>query len=257
MVIMQKKFNIFSLLCLLVATSLVAEEKAPPQNGESPANTVEIGKISEAFGHVISKNLENIGVKFDMHQVIKGLHDATAGKEAPMSEMECIQAIASVQEKVFKQQCAENLKKADAFLADNSKAEGVVAIEEGKVQYQITEEGAGAIIEAHHSPLIKYTGKHLDGSVFGASKEEETISLDEIIPGLKAGLLGMKEGEKRTVYIHPDLAYGTNGYLPPNSLLTFDLEIIKANAPVVEAIETSTSASPEDHTIADVKTTVR
>ena len=74
----------------------------------------------------------------------------------------------------------------------------------------------GAEIESHFSPLIRYTGKYLDGSVFGASKEEETISLDEIIPGLKAGLIGMREGEKRTVYIHPDMAYGTNGYLPPN-----------------------------------------
>lgn len=238
----------------------MAEEKPLSQEAEttpSAANAAEIGKISEAFGHVISKNLENIGVKFDMNQVIKGLHDAVAGKDSPMSEMECIQAIASVQEKVFKQQCAENLKRADAFLASNSKTNGVVAIEDGKVQYQITEEGNGAVIEAHYSPLIKYTGKHLDGSVFGTSKEEETISLDEIIPGLKAGLLGMREGEKRIVYIHPDLAYGTNGYLPPNSLLTFDIEIIKANAPIVESADNGISVPKEDHEIAEVKTDIR
>ena len=90
--------------------------------------------------------------------------------------------------------------------------------------------------------MIRYTGKYLDGSVFGASKEDEQLSLDEIIPGLRAGLLGMKEGEKRTIYIHPDMAYGTNGYLPPNSLLTFEIEIVKANAPVkTESNEAMTS----------------
>ncbi len=255
--IMKKQIRIFSVLGLLAISSLIAEEKQTVQPAETApkvAQPVEIAKVSEAFGHVIGKNLENIGVKFDMVQVIKGLQDAMAGKESPMSEMECIQAIASVQEKIFKEQCAENLRRAETFLVDNKKTEGVVAIEDGKVQYRVTEQGTGAVIEAHYSPLIKYTGKYLDGSVFGTSKEEEMISLDEIIPGLKAGLVGMKEGEKRTVYIHPDLAYGTNGYLPPNSLLTFDIEIIKANAPIKEAADTD---AQEKHEIAEVKTDIR
>jgi peptidylprolyl isomerase len=189
-----------------------------------------------------------------MAQVVKGLQDAVAGKTSPMTEMECIQAIASVQEKVFKEQCSENLKRAEQFLADNAKSNDVVALEEGKVQYRVTEKGSGAEIESHFSPQIRYTGKYLDGSVFGASKEEETVSLDEIIPGLKAGLLGMREGEKRTVFIHPDLAYGTNGYLPPNSLLTFDVEIVKANSPIQESVEAEANATGE---IADIKTDIR
>ncbi|MBS0603725.1 MAG: FKBP-type peptidyl-prolyl cis-trans isomerase [Verrucomicrobia bacterium] len=256
---MKKQFRIFSVLSLLAISSLVAEETitAQPAAAAAVAQPVEIAKVSEAFGHVIGKNLENIGVKFDMAQVIKGLQDALAGKESPMSEMECIQAIAAVQEKIFKDQCAENLRRAETFLSDNKKSEGVIALEEGKVQYRVNEAGTGAVVEAHYAPLIKYTGKYLDGSVFGSSKEEEMISLDEIIPGLKAGLLGMKEGEKRTVYIHPDMAYGTNGYLPPNSLLTFDVEIVKANAPVKEEAAVDAQKPQEKKEIAEVKTDVR
>jgi peptidylprolyl isomerase len=260
---MKKQMRILSLFSLIAISSLCAEEKVVAQPKTTQAATqpapitsqpVEIARLSEAFGHVIGKNLENIGVKFDMAQVIKGLQDAIAGKESPMSEMECIQAIASVQEKIFKEQCAENLQRAEAFLASNVKSEGIVALEEGKVQYRIIEKGTGDKIESHFSPLIRYTGKYLDGSVFGASKEEEMVSLDEIIPGLKAGLLGMREGEKRTVFVHPDLAYGTNGYLPPNSLLTFDIEIVKANAPLQEATETDSKTKNE---IAEVKTDIR
>lgn len=263
---MKKPFFLFSLSTLFALSALSADEaiaQAPAEKAvatepakEAPA--FDIVKISEAFGHVIGKNLETIGVKFDVAQVIKGLEDSLAGKTSPMSEMECIQAIASAQEIVFKQQCTENLKRAETFLADNAKVSGVIAIEEGKVQYKVTEAGLGAPIESHFSPLIKYCGKYLDGSVFGSSKEEEMISLDEVIPGLKAGLVGMKEGEKRTVYIHPDLAYGTAGYLPPNSLLTFEVEIVKANAPIVkETAETAPPAAAAQPEIAEIKTDIR
>ena len=248
----MKWFGLFALLALF---PLCAEEK---QESQAPAETqqpVEISKISEAFGHLIGKNLENIGVKFDIAQVIKGLQDEASGKASPMTEMECVQAIASVQEKIFKEQAAENLRRAEQFLADNTKKKEIVSLEEGKVQYTVQTEGKGSNVEDHFSPLIRYTGKFLDGSVFSASKEEETISMDEIIPGLKAGLLGMKEGEKRTVFIHPELAYGTNGYLPPNSLLTFEVEIIKANMPkVVEEEKAGVKPSAE---IAEVKTDIR
>ncbi len=269
---MKKPFSLFSLCTLFALSALSADEAiatAPAEKAPAPAQeaspeavaqiqAADITKISEAFGHVIGKNLETIGVKFDVAKVVKGLEDAMAGKEAPMSEMECIQAIAAAQEAVFKQQCSENLKRAELFLADNAKTSGVIAIEEGKVQYKITEQGKGASIESHFSPLIKYCGKYLDGSVFGSSKEEEMISLDEVIPGLKAGLVGMKEGEKRTVYIHPDLAYGTAGYLPPNSLLTFEVEIVKANAPIVkETVDAETPSTPAQQEIAEIKTDIR
>ncbi len=256
MELMKKQVHIFSIASLFSLSCLFADGEPAVESSPSAAS-LDIAKVSEAFGHVISKNLENIGVKFEMAKVIQGLQDATNGKAAPMSETECIQAIAAVQEKVFKEQCSENLKRAETFLSENAKTAGIVALDEGKVQYRVVETGRDPAVEAHFSPLIKYTGKYLDGSVFGSSKEEEMISLDEVIPGLKAGLLGMKEGEKRTVYIHPDLAYGTNGYLPPNSLLTFEVEIVKANAPVKEAVDDDAQKTQTQHEIAEIKTDIR
>jgi peptidylprolyl isomerase len=242
---MKKQLKAFTALSLGCFSCLLAE--GAPAAEATPAQSGDIAKISEAFGHLIGKNLETIGVKFDMAQVIKGLQDETAGKDSPMSEMEVVQAISAVQERLFKEQSAENLKKAETFLADSAKTEGIVALQEGKVLYRVEQKGTGEAIQSDSSPLIRYTGKYLDGTVFGASKEDEMLSLDEIIPGLKSGLVGMKEGEKRTIFIHPELAYGTNGYLPPNSLLTFEIEVIKANAPQqkpVESISTTEDSSP-------------
>ncbi|HEY2811114.1 MAG TPA: FKBP-type peptidyl-prolyl cis-trans isomerase N-terminal domain-containing protein [Rhabdochlamydiaceae bacterium] len=241
---MKKFLNIFWIASIFTyASASTAEEQTAKKIEVNDSSVVEIAKLSEAFGHLIGKNLQNIGVKFDIAQVIKGLQDASSGKQSPMSEVECIQAITAVQEKIFKEQSVENLKKADTFLQDNAKTKGVVSLESGKVQYRIEKEGKGAAVEEHFSPMIRYTGKFLDGSVFSTSKEEEKIYLEEIIPGLRAGLVGMKEGEKRIVYIHPEMAYGTNGYLPPNSLLTFEVDVIQANAPTKEESDAPTTAT--------------
>lgn len=238
------------LFTILGVASLSAEEAvSKTEETREPAkpDMVQIAKISEAFGHLIGKNLESTGYKFDVAQVIKGLQDAAAGKEAPMTEKECVQAITAAQEAAYKNQAEENLKKANEFLDNNGKNEGIVTLESGKLQYKVNQPGTGAIVEEHFSPLIRYKGMFADGTVFDSSKEEELISLDETIPGFTKGIVGMKEGEKRTIFIHPELGYGTTGYLPPNSLITFEIEVVKANTPPDQGIE-SLSSHPKELT---------
>lgn len=247
---MRQFFRPFFVLFSLMALSLNADEAVPAENAVVEEENLD--KVSEAFGHLIGKNIETLGVKFDVKHVIKGLQDATEGKKSPLSETECIQAISSAQEKAFKNQAAENLKKADEFLVKNAKETNVVSVAEGKIQYKIEKNGSGEEIKEHYSPLIRYVGKYIDGTVFGSSKEDEMIALDESIEGFSKGLLGMKEGEKRTLYIHPDFAYKTSGYLPPNSLLTFEIDLVKANVPQnLENDALSINPSDDKHEIAN------
>lgn len=239
---------------LLGCGFLYAKEEAEGKKDE--VTLPDVSKISEAFGHVIAKNIEGIGFKFDLAQVIKGLQDEAEGKPSSLSEKECLDAISAIQEKLFKEKCSDNLQKAESFLVQNAKISDVISLENGKVQYKIEQAGEGESVAEHNSPLIRYTGKFLDGTVFGTSTEDEMLSLDEIIPGLKKGLVGMKEGEKRIIYIHPDLAYGVHGFLPPNSLLTFEIEIVKANAPHVEP-ETQVAPTKRSEELADSESHLR
>lgn len=216
----------FGLIFQSTASEEVAKESQSTKNSD-----VNIPQVSEAFGHLIGKNLESLGFDFDMRNIIKGIQDSLSGKDSPMSESECVQAISLIQENVFQKLAVENLKKAEEFLTSNKSSNGVIEIEKDKLQYKVEKSGEGLEVQSHFSPIIRYTGKFIDGKVFGASKEDEMISLDETIPGFSRGVIGMKEGEKRTLFIHPELGYGTSGYLPPNSSLVFDVEIIKANAP--------------------------
>lgn len=221
-------FAIASLSTQIQAKESIVETK------EEKKPVVDIVKVSEAFGHLIAKNIESLGLNFDTSLIIRGIQDSLAGKPSPLSESECIQAITQIQEEAFQKQAKENLAKADEFLIKNASQIAVRELEKGKLQYKIEKEGHGEIVKEDYSPTIRYVGKFLDGTVFGASKDDEVISLKETISGFAKGIVGMKEGEKRTLYIHPDLAYGANGYLPPNSMLTFEIELIRANTPQKE-----------------------
>jgi len=227
-----------------------SKKNEPAVKAPEPEITQEdIKKVSEAFGNFIGRNLKAPGMNFDLESLVKGIRNGYAGQPSPMNEKEYEVMMTRIQEKAYKQLSADNLKAANDFLAQNSKKDKVVEIVPGKLQYKIMHEGQGATVTEHDSPQIHYTGKYLDGSTFGSSKEAGgpiTIPLDQTIPGFSKGILGMKEGEKRELYVHPDMGYGTTGQLPPNSLLIFEVELVKANAPAAAADADDLSATDDE-----------
>jgi peptidylprolyl isomerase len=193
---------------------------------------IDMKKLSEAFGHFIGRNLQSPGLRFDLESMIKGIREGAAGEPAPLSDKEYEEMMAAVQERAFKEMSTSNLKAANEFMSKNSKTQGVIEIVPGKLQYIVIKEGTGQTVDSHSSPKIHYTGKYQDGTVFGTSEEMGgpiTIPLDQTIPGFSKGIMGMKEGEKRRLFVHPDLGYGTTGQLPPNELLIFEIDVVKAN----------------------------
>ena len=59
---------------------------------------------------------------------------------------------------------------------------------------------------------LHYTGSFTDGSVFDSSVDREpfefTIGQGMVIPGLENGIVGMNEGDSRTLNIPAEEAYG-------------------------------------------------
>jgi peptidylprolyl isomerase len=202
-----------------------------------------ISRLSEAYGHFIYKSLENPILRLDFDSVMKGMNDAKSGKSSPMTEQEYEEGIAAVQEVAFQEMAVKNLKEAAAFLTKNEKEPGVVELEKGKLQIKVLQPGTGEEVTETVRPVLHYTGKYLDGTTFGNSYESGepiAISLTHTIPGFRQGVMGMKVGEKRRIFIHPELGYGTSGQLLPNALLIFDIELVKVEpAPKEEEVDAS------------------
>ncbi len=193
----------------------------------------EIQRLSEAFGNFIGRNLKTPAVQFDLDSMIRGIRNGANGKPSPLTDQEYEQAMARLQQVAFKRLAEENLQSANNFMTQNAKKSGIVQLEPQKLQYLIIQQGKGAAVQERSTPQIRYKGSFIDGTVFSNSDEiggPIAIPLDQTVPGFKRGLVGMKEGEKRVIFVHPDLGYGTTGQLPPNALLIFEVEVVKADA---------------------------
>lgn len=205
---------------------------------EEVAEKIDYTTLSKTLGHLIVRQLGQAGFNLDLDQVIQGILDEREGKPSPMTEEEYEQSICALQEQHFVKTAEKNLAEANHFLEENALKNGIQSIEP-KLQFMVAHEGEGEAVGPESVPLIHYTGKLLDNTIFASSEsigEPIALPIKQSIPGFAKGLVGMKEGEKRVLYIHPELAYGLTGQLPPNSLLIFEVEIVKANAPAVNDV---------------------
>ena len=86
----------------------------------------------------------------------------------------------------------------------------------------------GALITTH------YTGTLADGSVFDSSHQRGkpfqcVIGTGRVIKGWDQGLMGMQVGGKRKLIVPAHLGYDARsvGSIPPNSTLTFEIELLE------------------------------
>lgn len=84
---------------------------------------------------------------------------------------------------------------------------------------------------------MNYTGTLQDGTVFDSNVDPKfnhvepfvfKLGAGQVIAGWDEGIAGMKVGEKKTLVIPPEKAYGPNDYgpIPGNSTLTFEVELL-------------------------------
>jgi len=109
--------------------------------------------------------------------------------------------------------------------------------EAGELKMQVTHSPSrcGKIAREGDQLTMHYTGKLSNGRKFDSSVDRNkpfqfTLGVGQVIAGWDEGLSGMCVGEKRTLVIPPDLAYGEQGVgavIPPCSVLVFDVELLE------------------------------
>ncbi len=130
------------------------------------------------------------------------------------------------------QEQAEQRKQAD--LATVSQRWPNARITASGLRYLVRSAGNGPKPNRGQNISVHYEGRLLNDQVFDSSlRRNEPIQFPvgtgRVIPGWDEGLLDMRVGEKRTLIIPPNLAYGSEGaggVIPPDAWLVFDVELV-------------------------------
>lgn len=93
-------------------------------------------------------------------------------------------------------------------------------------------EGEGEQVQDGDEVILAYTAYLLSGCAFDSTllREPITIPLAGMIPGMREGLIGMRVGGQRRLYIPAELAYGDKGagnVIGPDEVLVFEVELLE------------------------------
>lgn len=210
-------FLLFSINVLSATEGVLSDEKR---------------EISFYRGHLLWQDcLQRPGMSYDFEEVLAGMRAAEKGEKISYDEEKLRAKIREFQEQLLAKQTEENLVDAEAFLAKIAQEDAIEVIQNKLYCKQLTC-GSGRTVQSNSTPILTY-------SVWTYNRwgEEEILSMDspipitlqDTIPGFAEGVVGMKEGEVRQLFIHPELAYGTYGKLDPNLLVIFKVEVICAD----------------------------
>lgn len=218
---------------MLLASTAFAAEKSEL--------TTQLDKESYAIGMDIAISLKRNNVETDPDVLARAIKDVVTGQTTQLTDEEAKKLLSDMQkELVAKKQeqskalAEKNKAEGAAFLAENSKKEGVKTLPSG-LQYKVITEGKGKTPGITDTVTVQYTGRLIDGTEFDSSHKRgqaATFALDGVIKGWTEALQLMNVGSKWEIFIPAELAYGDKGGGPigPNATLIFDVELISVQA---------------------------
>lgn len=107
--------------------------------------------------------------------------------------------------------------------------------DEHGIWVRIDQQGRGTPPRRGATVQVHYTGSFLNGQVFDSSRNRGAFSFPvgagRVIRGWDLTVQQMRPGERRTVVLPPELAYGdrgAGGVIPPGAFLVFEIELLSA-----------------------------
>ena len=191
------------------------------------------------FGHVVTSEDQDIVNSVAQGDEIKSVKIIRQGDEAQafkatQEDWEKLNKVA-----VQKANAAKEAKYAAKIAEVEKNFPGFEKTVDG-IYYKTTKAGSGAKCGKGKNANVDYKGYLVDGTVFDGSSGmiqgghealNFTTGAGQMIPGFDIMVQDMSLGEKRTVVIPSDFAYGDQGYpgvIPGGAYIAFDIEVVKA-----------------------------
>ena len=205
----------------------------------APDPTTYRQQTSYALGRNFAANLRENEIECDFEYLVAGIKDMLQDSQPKWTDEQLEAALErfgqEMQQKAMariQRQAAKNQQEAAAFLAENSKREGVQTTASG-LQYRVIQQGDGPSPTLTDQVRCNYRGMLLNGTEFDSSARHggpAEFRVDEVIPGWTEALQKMHVGDKWQLFVPPTLGYEMNPPGPPiepNSLLVFEIELLE------------------------------
>lgn len=231
-------------------------------------------RYSYALGMDLGKAVANINVPLNIEVLMGAIRDQVdSSREVLMSDSASESALQDLllqmqkkKEDEEKAKAAKALDEQNRVIAENAKDSTVKATPKG-VQYKVLKDAEGISPKLGDKVQVHYVGALLDGTEFDNSvKRGEPLEfpVNAVIEGWQDLLQVMKEGMKVKAWIPSALAYGEAGVpplIPANSMLVFEVELLKVyaevpaidSAAVAPAVEPAAQPAPTEAAPADKK----
>ncbi len=226
---MKIAWNTFLIMGLIASSGSAAEPKTALKDQKD--------KLSYSIGMQIGGQFKAQGIEVNADMLAQAIKDTLAGGKGLLTDAEAREVMQKWQADMMAKETAKateggakNRKEGAAFLAANSKKEGVKTLPSG-LQYKIVKAGTGKIPKASDTVTTHYRGTFIDGNEFDSSYkrgEPASFPVGGVIAGWTEALKLMPVGSKWQLFIPSDLAYGDQGRsgIPASSTLIFDIELI-------------------------------
>jgi peptidylprolyl isomerase len=214
-----KKWILFLIVFSSTASYPEEDKNQLPEKNRSP--------VSDDLAHVLWHVMKNYDGEYDFRELISTLNKLNERKIQGKPLDECYSSLLEALEKRASEKADLNLQMANSFLQKLETTPGVNEVIKHKLYYKVIKPGKGESISNFiHSPLISFKEKTLNGEILSEYSSGIRIPLSETISGLQKGLVGIKIGEKREIFIHPDFAYGDFPKPEPYSLVMIEVTLI-------------------------------
>ncbi|WP_408936582.1 peptidylprolyl isomerase [Desulfobulbus sp.] len=184
------------------------------------------------FGRVVEG--QEVVNKIDKGDTIKSITIIRVGKEAEAFKAD--QAAFDAALAGIKERESKALKTQDDKIRKIIKEQWPKAVRSDSGLYsQVEQKGegkppaVGTTIKAHYTGRLLLGNRKFDSSYDRGEPIAFPVGTGRVIRGWDEALSQMTKGEKRTLIIPPELAYGergAGGVIPPNAWLVFDVELV-------------------------------